>query len=52
MPAAAGARGGKSAVPDLSPGISFGLSMLIWIVGVYLIKLIGDWNPGGRDESR
>jgi hypothetical protein len=51
-PAAAGARGGESAVPDLSPGISFAISMAIWIVGIYLIKKIGDWNPGGRDESR
>jgi hypothetical protein len=48
----ASARGGKPAVPDLSPGISFGLSMIIWIIGIVLIKRIGDWNPGGRDESR
>jgi hypothetical protein len=37
---------------DLSPGISFGISMILWAVGVFLIKKIGDWNPGGRDDRR
>jgi hypothetical protein len=36
---------------DPSPGISFALSMLIWIIGIFLIIRIVRSKSGGRDDA-